>query len=180
MSVGQRPDDVVKPSRLNEQSKKAIDDVFKLIASKSQQGTEKLAKSENLKLEEEDYKKVGEAWKSATKKATKRIIKAIEDNPKTSENFNKLVSQTDNPEEQQELLLKHPVLKELFKKTLQKAKSEEPVLKELSNTENKGQSQSQKPEQKQGYEKTSFPQTFVQKIQAERENPTGLKPGLKR
>jgi hypothetical protein len=155
-----------KNARLTEQSKQAIAGVFELIAGNSQKGTIELAQSKNLKLEEKDYKEVGEAWQSATKKAAKQITTEVEKNPKTSENFNKLVDQTDNPDIQKTALLKNQVLNKLFKTTLKKAVSQEPafqkpLLKELFNNQEKQQSKNQEPEQKL---------SFAQKIKAEREN----------
>ena len=161
-----------KGTRLSEQSKKAVNGVLELIADNSQKGTKELAQSKSLKLNEKDYKEVGEAWQSATKKVSKQIIGAIEKNPKTSQNLNNLVSQTDNLDLQKATLLENPVLNELFKKSMKTAISQEPafqkpVLKELLNTAEKQKSKTQKPEQKQG--------SFAQKIMAERENKNGLK-----
>lgn len=169
---------VRQEQKLTAQSKKAIDGVFELIAGNSSKGTKELAEAKNLKFNEKDYKEVGEAWQSATKKAAKQITTAIEKNPKTSENFNKLVSQTDNPDIQKTALLENPTLNKLFKQSLKTAVSQEPtfqkpLFKALFNTEEKQQSKTQQPEEKQGAEKMSF----AQKIQAERkskENTTGL------
>lgn len=160
-----------KNARLNEQSKKAIDGVFELIAGNSKKGTIERAQSINLKPGENDYKEVGEAWQSAAQKASNQTARDIDMNPESASKVNNLISQSDDPNVQKAALLINKTLNKLFKKSFQTALSQQPafqkpLLQELLNNQEKQQSKNQDPKQHG---------KFTQKVLEGRQNPNGLK-----